>query len=479
MVCAPETVKSVLTRLPDVVSDTYNKEDDFKFERGRRYNSQFFSMYLYRSTRLKRRVIDNAMRKWGDRKKRIDGKTIIRKDKILDINSGELCWVTGTIYSDLKNKLNILQDVEKGEDDVIPTPPSSYIGENKDTVLLMLEDESGRAILDADEILKNNLIVTGCIVAILGVEVEAGVFDAVDIIFPEASPQRPLKAPGKTGNKIALVSGLRITNEANYDLRLELLKDYLSGELGSDDTRAYVSQITRLIIAGDSIAPMETKAMNDFFSTNNYGSKNTSKYEKESLEKLDRYITDLLCTIRVSIMPGENDLAEICVPQQPFHKSVFPSSKKYAGGKSLSTLTNPTWIELENRGLRLLGTSGQNINDIFKYMEPEVLADPDVTLSVMHATLIWQNIAPTAPDTLYCYPFENRDPFTLTDETPHVYFVGNQSSFASKTVSLDVPAHPNSKADVRLISVPSFSKTGQIVVLDLDTLECEPVTFNI
>lgn len=53
----------------------------------------------------------------------------------------------------------------------------------------MLEDESGRAILHNDEFFKKNLLVSGCIVAILGVEVQAGIFEIMDIIYPTVSEQ--------------------------------------------------------------------------------------------------------------------------------------------------------------------------------------------------------------------------------------------------------------------------------------------------
>lgn len=46
---------------------------------------------------------------------------------------------------------------------------------------------------------------------------------------------------------------------------------------------------------------------------------------------------------------------------------------------------------------RFLGSSGQNINDIFRYM---VEADGDARLRTACRTLDWGHIAPTCPDTL-------------------------------------------------------------------------------
>ena len=48
--------------------------------------------------------------------------------------------------------------------------------------------------------------------------------------------------------------------------------------------------------------------------------------------------------------------------------------------------------------------------------------------------LDWRHIAPTAPDTLHCYPFADNDPFVLA-QTPHVFFVGGQPEFKTKMMT--------------------------------------------
>ncbi len=59
----------------------------------------------------------------------------------------------------------------------------------------------------------------------------------------------------------------------------------------------------------------------------------------------------------------------------------------------------------------------------------------------------------------------------MIDECPHVYFVGNQPKFESTVI--DGP----SGQTVRLIAVPKFKETGEVVLLDTDTLEVELVRF--
>jgi DNA polymerase delta subunit 2 len=65
-----------------------------------------------------------------------------------------------------------------------------------------------------------------------------------------------------------------------------------------------------------------------------------------------------------------------------------------------------------------------------------------------------------------CYPFQDDEPFVISD-CPHVYFVGNQPRF--DTASIEGPEGQT----VRLIAIPSFKKTGQIVTLDLQTLQVD------
>lgn len=89
----------------------------------------------------------------------------------------------------------------------------------------------------------------------------------------------------------------------------------------------------------------------------------------------------------------------------------------------------------------------------------------------MERNMQWRHLAPTAPDTLACYPFNDSDPFIVTS-TPHVYFVGGQPSFETSVLSLGAGA-----GSVRLLSVPNFAKTGCLVLLNLRTLQCHPMHF--
>ena len=119
-----------------------------------------------------------------------------------------------------------------------------------------------------------------------------------------------------------------------------------------------------------------------------------------------------------------------------------------------------------------LGTSGQNVDDIFKYLES------DSRLTMACASLEWSHMAPTAPDTLFCYPFQDRDPFILT-RTPEVYFVGNQPVYESRVVESERDEGEGAeKVRCRVVLVPRFAQTGEVVLLNCRTLETKVVRFE-
>ena len=59
------------------------------------------------------------------------------------------------------------------------------------------------------------------------------------------------------------------------------------------------------------------------------------------------------------------------------------------------------------------------------------------------------------------------------EECPHVFFVGNQPNY--ETAIIEGPQGQR----VRLIAVPKFKETGEILLLDTDTLEVENVKFEV
>ena len=93
-------------------------------------------------------------------------------------------------------------------------------------------------------------------------------------------------------------------------------------------------------------------------------------------------------------------------------------------------------------------------------------------MEMMEAMLRWRLVAPTAPDTLWCYPFQDGDAFVIR-ESPHVYFVGNQPKF--ETTVIEGPVGQR----VRMVAVPKFRETGEVILMDMETLETEIVKFEV
>eukprot|EP00252_Welwitschia_mirabilis_P002633 TRINITY_DN12578_c0_g1_i1.p1 TRINITY_DN12578_c0_g1~~TRINITY_DN12578_c0_g1_i1.p1 ORF type:complete len:181 (+),score=45.59 TRINITY_DN12578_c0_g1_i1:26-544(+) len=168
------------------------------------------------------------------------------------------------------------------------------------------------------------------------------------------------------------------------------------------------AQIARVIIVGDSVDIKQS-----LIAGQSIGQKEQTRLA-EPVKELDISLTQLVAAMPVDIMPGPNDPANFSLPQQPLHRCLFPGASGY---NTFVAATNPHQFEIN--GIRFLGTSGQNIYDMEKY------SDANDKLDYMERTLRWRHLAPTAPDTLGCYPFTDRDPFVI-DDCPHVYFCGNQ-----------------------------------------------------
>jgi DNA polymerase delta subunit 2 len=97
----------------------------------------------------------------------------------------------------------------------------------------------------------------------------------------------------------------------------------------------------------------------------------------------------------------------------------------------------------------------------------------DDRLQTLQRSLEFQHLAPTAPDTLGCFPFADQsdDPFVVR-ACPHVYFAGNQPRFESTLLT-----GPNGQR-TRVIMVPDFQKEHTCVLVNLETLDCRPMNFG-
>jgi DNA polymerase delta subunit 2 len=350
---------------------------------------------------------------------------------------------------------------------------------------MMLEDESGRLRVIGETL--NSHYVTGCILAALGTEQADGAFQVIATQYADLprQPQRwerddsdrttgkKSKTKHEKSGKVALVSGLGIMGTEDDDLTLDLLLEYLTGEATGPTEQTNAAKVTRLIIAGNSLSHGSPILSREDFATKKSQKKHvygydSSAYNATPAEKLDSFLTQILPTLPVTILPGASDPANVALPQQPLHPALFPHSRAFANPpaqsneslEGLDSVTNPWDGDIE--GWRCLGTGGQTVEDLLKYVEG---VEP---LEVMEMMLRWRCIAPTAPDTLWCYPFQDDDPLLLR-ECPHIYFAGNMDKFERRVI--DGPAGQK----VLLVAVPKFRETGQVVLVDMETMDVELV----
>lgn len=421
----------------------------------RTYQQQFSDIYFLRLAKLKPAVEEVAATTWD---------SVSKVDRVLDVRQGEICWVTGTVYMDMPLKPNILDDISK--DHWIAAPPARLKYTDSTNDQIMLEDESGRIRLCGGAII-SEMLVTGCVISVMGSETVDGDFEVIDVAFPGLPPQILAKSPKVTkaegGKYVAIVSGLKISGELHESFETHLLVEYLIGELTGPQDQSSASKITRLILAGNSLSdasPLSTTREDTTSKTKfkKYGY-DSSAYNPLPITALDNLLSSLLSSIPVDLMPGDTDPANVSLPQQPIHPTMFPQSKAFLGS-TFNSVTNP--YECDIGGVNFVGTSGQTIDDIYKYVEG------DDRLAMMERTLSWRHVAPTCPDTLWSYPFQNIDPFVL-EKCPEVYFVGNQPRFETCLVE-------GSKGQrCRMVAVPKFAETGEVVLVDLETLGCEVV----
>ena len=151
------------------------------------------------------------------------------------------------------------------------------------------------------------------------------------------------------------------------------------------------------------------------------------------------------------------DPANVALPQQPLHQCLFPRAAGYR--ETFSLVTNPYKCIVGN--VTFLGHSGQPVADIARYSN----IGNGNAVNILEATSRWQHLAPTAPDTLPCFPFKSRDPFVLTGLLPDVMYTANAKEYGTKLVKQE------NGHSIRLISVPDFSTTGQVVLINLATKE--------
>ncbi|XWS66442.1 hypothetical protein CRYUN_Cryun05aG0199600 [Craigia yunnanensis] len=415
-------------------------DENFKIQK-EVYRGQQYSQIYFSRLHMLRTLLYSLVPNW---------KSHLPVCTVLGLEKGKECIIVGTLYKHMKLKRCILDEYSK-ERSVTPlVKPHNFMHQDD---YLVLEDESGRVKLGGI-MLSPSVYVTGVVVALHGKETTAGDFFVEDVLEAGLPSQieRPLKS--REDKYVVFVSGLSIGSSSSNPLQFQLLVDHITGHLGDEEEQGLAAEIVCLVIAGNSV-----EISRGLLNGQNLASKDQSRLS-DPIKELDILLTQIAASLPLDIMPGSSDPANFSLPQQPLNRCLFPGSATY---NTFRSCTNPHCFELDN--IRFLGTSGQNIDDLTKYSEAED------KLEFLERTLRWRHLAPTAPNTLGCYPFADRDPF-LIDSCPHVYFVGNQEKYETRLLKgLEGQL-------VRLICIPRFCETGVAVVLNMRNLECHTLTFG-
>ncbi|KHN07429.1 DNA polymerase delta small subunit [Glycine soja] len=420
---------------------------DEAFEIGKEaYQGQQYSQIYFARLHLMRTLLYSLVPHW---------KPNFPVCTVLGLEEGKECVIVGTLYKHMKLKPCILDEYSK-ERSVVPlVKPHNFIHPDDH---LVLEDESGRVKLSGSIILPSEYV-TGIVVALLGKETGAGDFLVQDVLDAGLPPQIEFPLKPREDKYVVLVSGLSVGSSSSNPLQFQLLIDHITGHLGDEKEQSIASQIVRVVFAGN-LVEIPRRLLNG----QNLASKDLSRMA-EPIKELDILLSQIAAGLPLDIMPGPSDPANFSLPQQSLHRCLFPGSSAY---NTFRSCTNPHCFEVDN--VRFLGTSGQNVDDLEKYSEAKD------KLEFMERTLRWRHLAPTAPNTLGCYPYTDKDPFFI-ESCPHVYFVGNQDKFETRVIK-------GSEGQlVRLICVPKFSETGVAVMVsskshtlnvNLDIVRCLP-----
>jgi len=494
------------------------------------YNRQYSHLYSARLKLLRRRCIQNAQQALKD-DDNVDADADV-VERIIEVKEGALSILVGTIvkemdpkrrppvkatYTDASAQTFLFPSEDKKAEKQEPLRSFMFDKEKGDA--LHLEDESGRVELTSDadggdeannaNSLDPNKVATGVVAAVVGkVDSGTGVMHVHSIHFAGPPPvEKVSKKEGLRGASIEneekndpillLVSGLGCGSDsptdaetgASLSLRREMLLEYLTDPQLGDG-----SSICRVVVAGGGITAAvdtaEDKENTKKASSNNATKTKSGKYDSTanitfSLGELDAYITEILSSgIPVDYIPGWNDPTNANWPQRPLHSCLLPKSVGFVDMFRRST--NP--YESDCNGVKVLGSDGLNVADLRRFLPKncdkvndgnEVKVTPSSSIDALHQTLNISHMAPTGPDSLPTFPSSETDPFVMTSR-PAVYFVGNCDEFEARLVGEKGETIDTAAGDgaTRLVCIPSFASTGEVVLVNLKTLDCDVVSFK-
>uniref|UniRef100_A0A0R3S4D4 DNA polymerase delta small subunit n=1 Tax=Elaeophora elaphi TaxID=1147741 RepID=A0A0R3S4D4_9BILA len=415
------------------------------------FHRQYYHIYRARVKLLQKRIVDNAKLLLGDN---------IEPCRLTKVGKDDKVLVIGTVAKRVKLRPSILRDLAE-EQLILPQP----VAEDKligDEDFVEFEDDDQIVRLSGDFVMDE--LATGCVVGIYGMQLDNDIFQVSQVIWPSKAPQ-PTYPILSDDRYVVFVSGFSFTGQADKDAEkifsLDLLQKWLCGSLpllGKE--RNIVERIVRLVVAGESVAI--TEQGREFTTAARYLIKNEECPNVECMAHMDKFLSKISSLLEVDVMPGLGDPSTYLMPQQPIHRAVFEMGSKH--GKMLNLVTNPYQFSLE--GVHILGTSGECLSDLKRFTKKLN------GIELLGKILQWQHLAPTIPDTVDGFPFMDRDPFII-ESFPHILFAANQPEASYAVVEYEENRH------TLLLSIPSFTKTFSMVLVNLRNLEVIEHNFSV
>ncbi|ESL08076.1 DNA polymerase delta subunit 2 [Trypanosoma rangeli SC58] len=375
---------------------------------------------------------------------------------------------------------------------------------------VFMEDSSGRVLLQGVSV---DLLCTGLVLGVDGTLRENGCLlvhsyalpDLRDIYVPRLLPCSSPLPPCYVGIVCGLGLGsAQALNAAGARVRtmVELLIDYLAGHVGDDAMVTQASRIARLVVAGNSIAPTDELRLKRKVKLDPSDHTRLSDDKQESgivtsamlMSELDAVLARLADTVDVDLMPGEQDMSNAFQPQQPLHPLLLPEAARRS---SLKLVTNPyefhafpgefpakaatTKASTEGDTIFFI-SAGCNLNDVSRETRYPTRLD------AMAMLLRCGCACPTAPNTLFSYPFKVSDPFVFPS-APHCFVCCDQPEMQTRWMQLadfnpacgnttNEVASEDDSAGVRLICLPPFCQTGTLVLVDVNAPRLDTVIVN-
>lgn len=351
--------------------------------------------------------------------------------RILELKEGEPSLVVGTLVRETTNskEATLHPDSECRKSDV-----------------LYLEDESGRVALDVEEM---HRYCTGVVVGLRGTVQIDGVMSVEQVYAPAVNPPTRMETTLETSAAphMLLVSGLLCGGANVSSLPREMLVSFLQGRFGVEKA----SLVSQVVVAGGLVLADDTVSKTD------------------ALRDLDGFLLQVSAAgIPVDVVPGQNDPTTANWPQRPLHSALLPRSS--ANSNLVRRTPNP-YAAVHNEHV-VVGADGRNVADLTRRLlkKEDIESDdsfvPVSELEALQRSLEWSHICPTGPDSIPTVPHAELDPMCIS-QSPSVYFCGNAKAFDTSFLQ-----------GTRLICVPEFATKGQAILVNLESLDVEILSFD-